>query len=179
MPTPISSATPYATAAQLLTRFDVRVVADLCSDDDAESPLPAQLKDATTTAGAKLYAALQDASGDVEAACFVGERYTAADLVALTGNGAATLMRLVTTLALDYLYQRRCDPGYQASIEVQKAQRFLGALADGERIFGLQEQAGAGLLSIETEAAATVAARDLVTLQANRFFGTRANRRTG
>lgn len=175
MSTPVSNSTPYVTAAQFLQRFDVRVVEDLVTDGK-HRPTITELLDSSNLFGAKLYAALQDASGDIEAACLVGGRYVPADLAALTGNQAALLKRLVSTLAMDYLAQRRCDPTHQVSVQVQQTKNFLDALAGGDRIFGLQEVIDASHAEIEVDLDTDVEARNMTTYIAERFFGRRGNR---
>lgn len=176
MPTPINGTSAYAFISDLLARYDERVVRQLCTDSEYE-PQKGDVLDASNPAGAKASAALADASGDIEAAALVGGRYTVADLAALVGNGLATLKRLTCVLAMDYLNQRRADPSYQVSLQVQQAKAFLDALSEGDRIFGLQEVVDAGTEETDVETAATVEARGLTTYTAQRFFGTRNNRR--
>lgn len=176
MSTPVSNADPYCTAAQFLIYADWRTIADLCSDLDGR-PLQADLVDASTTVGTILVEFLAKASGDLESACFTGGKYTPEDIAGMTGNQAATIRGIVANKALWYFFMRRPDIGIQVPQACQQADAFLNAIATGERVFGIQEAIDASHLEIEVETAQDVENRNLITRQADRLFGRRANRR--
>lgn len=167
--TPLSSATSYCTGAQFLMFYDPTAVAMLLSDDG--TPVADPENDPT------LAEFLQSASGKVEAACLVGGKYAPEDLAALTGNMAGFLAQLVADLAWGPLYRRR--PNFTpAEIPSEKeANQLLNALGAGTKIFGFVETVDAGVLELDEETTADVEERNMVTFQAQRYFGRRANRR--
>ena len=91
----------YAEPSDLVNRLELPTIQRLISDDGQDVPA----EDLATDD--KLLAALEDASGDVEAAMLVGKRYSVEDLEGLTGNSLATLKRITCTIALAYLLERR------------------------------------------------------------------------
>lgn len=171
MPTPVSNATSYCSAAEFLKRYDVRSVGDLVSDDGT------RITGSTAIlASGILESVLADASGAVESACLVGEKYNPTSLSALTGNSAALLKRIVADLAYGMLRMRRGHkedtpmPGYEMALE------WLNRLRLGERIFGLQENMDAGKPDNVPVTESVLERLRLSTFQASRYFGVRANR---
>lgn len=124
----------YASASDLLARFDNTVVAQLCADDDQEVPA----EDLATNTN--LLAALADASGDVESAMLIGERYTTAQLDALTGNSLGKLKRITSTIAMAYLLERR-PVVHLSNAEklLERAEQYLEQLRTGQRIFNVTD----------------------------------------
>lgn len=170
--TPLSSATTLCSVAEFLKRCDRRTVCDLVSD--AETPVDA----ASLATDANLAAALLDATGDVEAAAMKGGRYSPADLAALTGAALGRLLRLVSRLAMVYLYERRPDKGPLPEV-YKVVQEQLELLRQGEMIFGTQESFDASREDDTVETSQDVEARNGTTYQASRFFGRRSNRVSG
>lgn len=131
----------YATAADLVKRKDARLLGQLCSDDGTTVPAD-QLED-----DANLLAALDDASGEIEAALLQGQRYTVADLEGLSGNSAAYLARLCCDIAFGYLFDRRPnfvdDPRYEQAMENRR--KALDRLRLGEHIFNIDSAKEAGV----------------------------------
>ncbi len=166
MPTPLSSSTPYCSNTLFTTFHDWRNVADLLSDDDT------RLADEATVQGnAKLATLLLVASGEVEAACLVSGRYTPSDLNALNGSTQALLQKLTADLAFWRITQRRWPDANPSGVAgAQAALDLLERLRLGERIFGLQEVADAGLPG------ASDFEHDRVSVEAGRFFGNRFTR---
>ena len=154
---------------------DYRTLSDLCSDNDAR-PLKADFLDNTTDLGAKTEAILMAASGYVEMACLNGGRYTPARLAALTGCQAQALKKLVANLALWDFYTRRPDTTMPEPPQAVEANRILDAIAAGEKIFGDQEAIDASHAELTVEVPTDVENRNLITFQAERMFGRRANR---
>lgn len=171
--TPLSVASPgYLSVANFLLRCDQRPVADLVSDDG--SPV-----DTTSlSSNDKLIAALLDASGLVESAAMRGARYAPADLSALTGVAQGRLFRLITEIAVRYLYERRPDKGPAPEMS-KTAMEELELLRQGEMIFGTVETAGAQTQHHEVETSVRVESRDGTTYQGRRYFGRRTNRTDG
>lgn len=130
----------YADAADLVARYDAREIGKLVSDDNHEVSLIDLASDPLVTA------ALDDASGDIEAALLVAKRYSVAELTSLTGNSLAKLKRLTCDIAMAYLMGRRPgrDPETLKAFE-ERAQGHLKLLRHGENVFNLADQQEAGL----------------------------------
>jgi len=173
--TPNSSAASPMTGADFLKRKDWRTVADYCADDDVRSATAAALL-ADATKMANLQAALDDAAGMVEGAALAGNRYTPADLAALTGVGRAFLLRLIADLAMGLLVERRPDKKLPVPPSFERAQAELEDLRFGKLIFGLQEAADAGQMDLDAETEVQATDRNLTSTQCQRFFGRRGNR---
>jgi len=168
-----SNATAFCSVSDFLDRVDPRLVVQLVTRDDAASPITAT--DLLTNA--TVAKALADASGDLEAAAAVKERYTPAIIASLTGNAKAKRDRIVTDLAMGYLFELRPDiqpqPGLMARVE--RSQQWLEMLAQGERIFSIQENAQAGHMDlIEVDPDSQDRLQGL-THVARRLFGKRSN----
>lgn len=175
MSTPVSATTPYCSAEEFLVFTDFRTIVDLCSDDDGR-PLQSDFIDPTTRTGEIALAVLQVASGELESAVLLGGRYTVEDLQALTGNQQQFIKKLVADLALWEFYSRRPDITSQMPPKCEQAKAIVNAIAQGEMIFGIQENIDAGHIQLTVETPADVENRNLITFQAERFFGRRANR---
>lgn len=174
--TPNSSPTPYCSVEGLFGWHDWHQIADLVRDGDGPRPSRGRLLDPTSDEGDSLVRVLLAASGELESACFVGRRYSAEDLAALTGSGAERVRKIVADLAFWSLQQRRqpgsadpknCPGALQALEELDR-------LRDGDRIFSLLESAAAGLPSV-TDPGPTQQASPLIA-GASRLFGNHGNR---
>jgi phage gp36-like protein len=173
MPTPSSSSTAYASPADMKTRYDVRVLQELCSDSDTRISIGG------LDTNERLLAALADASGLVESACFAGKAYQPTDLAALTGVSLAYLKRLVCDLAMGCLFLARPDRKGEPPKSTELALERLEQMRRGEMVFGLREQQGAGLLDCHIEPASEVEARKGIVVEMGRFFSRRNNRLHG
>lgn len=162
----------YLTAAEFLARVDERVVGQWLSDTGTA------LTEAQMLASAKLAQALKGASGELESACLIGERYSADDLAALADsdtNSAALLKDVVAGLSLARVWQRRPRTNNDPyPTQAQWSQQLSEQLRNGVRIFGLAESAEAGRMDVSTITPEEVAARRLISTSARRFFGRRA-----
>lgn len=180
MSTPVSSLTPYATAADMLTRYDATTVGDLLVDGrNATKPDASILLNAGTPEGQKLQKLLMGCSGLVESAAMMGGKYTPADLASLTGNQAELLKRIVCDLAIFDLYKRRPNPDSPIPAAYREAANWLSALEDGTTIFGLQEVIDSTHLRSEVESPGIVDQRRMWTREAAPYFGRRGNRGGG
>ena len=145
--TPLTSTTPYATAADLAVYCDLDEVADMLRDKDAPRPVTAALTNASTPLGGKLNRLLLAATGEIEGQVLVGKRFSPADLAALTGSAKENLIRLTCNLCFWRLCQRRkpltADPKKVPG--AAQAEEMLVRLGKGELIFGTVESADAGL----------------------------------
>ena len=148
--TPLSTTTPYCSAAQLFTYHDPNQVADMLRDGTAARPSYLEMLDPTSTAGSRLVSLLKAGSGRIESYCLIGRRYTPEDLQALTGASQEMLVKLNADVTFWMLAQRRqpmaSDP--RSVPGALEAQELLKMLRDGETIFGFEEAADAGLPTV-------------------------------
>lgn len=134
----------YAEPSDLAARHDIRVLQALASDDD--TPLSRH----DTLAHEFILTALEDASGEVESALRRGGIYTVANLEALTGNSLAKLKRMVCTVAMALMFERR--PGMfteQAQAYLERSDKLLKELATGDKIFELDSHDDANFPTID------------------------------
>jgi len=132
----------YADAADLILRKDARTLGDLVSDTGV------RVAEGVLEDDERIAAALEDASGMVDAAVLQSKRYTAAELSALTGNSLAHLKRLVCDIAFWLLWERRPsygidDPGREQAWT--RSREALKALREGVEIFEVSGVPEAGL----------------------------------
>lgn len=167
MSTPISSSTSYCTPAIFLEYYDARQVGDLVGDAGT------RVSSASLLTDTNVQNALNWASGEIEAACLVADKYSVADLQALTGMSLARLQGLCADLAIWKLMQRRL-PQVQITEGYRAAQETLERLRLGERIFGLQEQADAGTPNTVIDTQSVIDTLNLSTTLSSRFWGNRA-----
>lgn len=148
----------YAVPADLLKRFDARTVGDLAGDEGKRIVPSALLTDPN------VLAVLDDASGEIESALLQGERYTAANLTALTGNSQQYLVRLCCEIAFGLLWRRRPWADDQQRQEaIKRADEHLERLRKGERVFDVVAILDAGLPDVT--GATTAELRDLNLLR--------------
>lgn len=157
----------YASAADLTARKDVRNLGDLASDDGV------RVASGSLTGNAKITAALEDASGLIEAALLQGKRYSVADLTALTGNSASYLKRLTCDIAFWMLWDRKPshkpdDHGRVSAYE--DYHKALEMLRKGQHIFDIDEVKEAGLPDIQTPTLQQYNNRNSIVSQARGSF---------
>lgn len=161
----------YAAAADLFARHDVRSVNDLANDDGARQ---SRLDLATNV---NVAAALDDASGEIDAAILAGKRYTSDDLTGLSGNALAWLKRITCDLAMSFLYDRR--PAHnvdQYERYHQLAESHLEKLRTGENVFNLAAQQNASLPTINGPTSVDYARLNLIPDRVPRYFPSRSSR---
>ncbi len=125
---------------------------------------------------ATVAAALGWGAGEIESACFAGARYSPADLNSLTGVSLQNLQGLNAGLALYKLFRFR-DPNKAMSDEEALHFQKLQQLRLGERIFGLQEVADAGVgMEVTNQSNSMIDQLGLTTMQARPYYGQRTNR---
>lgn len=157
----------YATPADMITRYDVRVLGDLVSDTGT------RVASGSLSANAVLLAVLEDASGEIDSACLQAKRYTSADLAALTGNSAAHLKRITCTIAFGLLWERRpwSDDDDSGREEAQKrARQQLDMLRKGITVFDVEEAKDAGLPAVESTAIQIINSNNLPVDQARGHY---------
>jgi phage gp36-like protein len=168
MATIVSSATSYADSDDLVDAHDVNKICHYASDAGV-TLTPGDLP--TNNIVSK---ALLRASGEVEMACYRGERYTPTDLAALTGASQAALKGLVCDLAFYHLAKRRIPEPEKVS-GYKEAREMLDALNKGELVFGIQEAAEAGQISTVDVSKRSDGISNRPTEVFSRFFGSRSD----
>lgn len=161
---------PYASATDLTTYFDARVIADLASDDDA--PIQDPNDDSTV---AKMLSA---AASQINAAVMVANIYTAADLAGLTGDDREALIELNCSLAMAKLIRRRPEKFGEESYKafVEEAEGRLEQLRNGQRLFNLAAQEAAGTPDVDGPTAHQMAHLNLITFRTRNFYPSFARR---
>ncbi len=142
--------TAFATTADMLRRYDTRLLGDLVGDAGVRVS-PSELTDDDN-----LITALNDAAGEIMSALLMGERYSEDDLNNLTGNSQSYLLRMNCCLALCNLYERRPwseDPRRQRAIDNADCMRKeLESLRTGKTVLDTDGAKGAGLPTGRTPA---------------------------
>ena len=138
----ISSTTAYATPADMLIRYDKRLIGRLVSDTG--TPVT---DDFALNNNIVLRTLLKEASGIVESYAFKGGRYTREMLQQLYNSntsGRELLVSLVCAITLYLLWRRRGDPNIQPPKDYVIAEQYLRQLERGANIFAFlgTEEAG-------------------------------------
>lgn len=117
---------PYSTPSDMLQRYDARLIGDLVSDNGV------QVAAGDLPTNAVLLSVLEDASASIDAAVYVGNRYTPTQMSALSTTAAAFVRRLACDLGLIYLKRRRgrFDPEKDGAL-LTEINSTLDALRDG------------------------------------------------
>lgn len=137
----------YATGADMVSRYDVRLLGSLVHDDSNIEPA------ATVPNHPNLIQVLSDASADIEAALFVGARYTPAQLAELSASAKTFLSRLCSDQALIYLKRRRgkfddqADKALQESVDAK-----LKCLRNGDNVLMAETDTQAQASTVELNA---------------------------
>ena len=168
MSTPISSSISYATPEDIRLAHDFRQCGDLLNDDGTRVTT-----EATFDANSKVQAALRKGVFIIEAACFRGNKYSVADLQALTGVARDGLVDLNVELAWWKLNLRRFNK-MEIPPETAFAFSLIDALNSGEKIFPLQEQASAGNPSNGFMTQSEWLTLNPAIVQSQRYWGCRA-----
>lgn len=158
----------YAAPADLLKRYDARTLGELVSDSGTRVSAANLLTDAN------LQAALDDASGEIDAHVLQGQRYTTAMLAALTGNSLAYLKRICCAVAMALLWERRpyndADEQVAAEQAALQARKALERLKQGHEVFDIEAVKDAGLPSTSVPSRVTLDNLNLATDQARGHF---------
>lgn len=156
----------YATATDLLKRYDARVLGDLINDAGVRQTPTQMLTDAN------ILAALSDATSTINSAVLLSDRYTVVELQLLTGDDAALLVRLCCDIAYCLLVQRR-GTDVKTLSQCQKCEETLNAIRDGLRVFNIQANKDAGLTTRGFPSTQTFANLNLERDYAGKFFPVR------
>lgn len=140
----------YATVADMVDRFDERNLGDIVADDGT------RVTNVTPTfllrINPKMIAALDSASGQVNAACLQGERYSVDDLAGLKGDSKAYLVHITCVVALGALWQRKLytEDNPARTEALQRMDQELTRLRDGEFVFDVTAAKEAGRGDVST-----------------------------
>ena len=155
----------YASAADMLKRKDARTIGDLVSDTGVRINSTLLLTDAN------LSAALDDASGEIDAALRVANRYSAANLAGLTGNSLAHLKRICCDIAFGLLWERRpWGDEDQRADAMDRAKKALDRLRKGEAIFDIAANVEAGLPEAHVPSISSISRLNLLVDRARNGF---------
>ncbi len=160
----------YATPGQMLARHDSRIIGQLLNDDGTV------VSEADAENHPLLIEALEDASGQIRSAAFVGKKYSAQNMEDLSRDNDPFLVRMTCGLALGFLYDRRQSTDALPEVVI-KYEQWLATLRLGERIFPIEENKAAGNV---TNGYITDKVRTNLALvgDKNRFFPSRESRST-
>lgn len=137
--------TAFATAADMMNRYDVTTLGDICGDAGVRIT-PAQLPTNT-----KLLTALNSATGKIKANALRAGRYTVADLEGLTGESKAYLADLTCRVAFWYLWQRKPYTDDQQRHQLKAdADDAIEEIRTGAECFEVQDAIDAGHPTIST-----------------------------
>ena len=136
----------YASPDDMISRFDVRTLGDLCGD--ASTRITATLLETNP----KMIAALDSAAGKINAACLQGERYSVDDLAGLKGDSKAFLVDINCVVAWGNLWRRKgyTEDNMVRANAIQDANDELRRLRTGEHVFDVLEQKQAGRADVST-----------------------------
>ncbi len=136
---------PYATPADMILFFDSRTIGDLVSDDTT------RVSEANQATNAKLIGALDAASGQINAACLQGERYTIADIGGLIGDSRAFLEQLTCELTMAVLWRRKpYSEDNQSQVDaIQRADETMKRLRSGEWVWDVADNKAAGRAEVK------------------------------
>lgn len=136
----------FADSSDMVVRYDTRTLGDLCSDDGNRVA-----KDDLATSDI-MTTALSSATGEIKAATLRAERYTVAQLEALTGESQEYLKTLTCAVAFWRLWSRK-PYNEKNSGQVQARTEFKEAMErirSGDHIFEVAATAAAGTPNIDT-----------------------------
>lgn len=143
----------YATASDMVNRYDSRELGQLCSD----TKVPAAEVD--LSANGKMTAALSEATGIIKAHLKKAGRYTDTELSALSGESLEFLKGITCTLAFWFLWRRKHylgDRDPQREMIQREADTVLQMLRDGTIVLDVEANIDAGKPQVEAVPRATI-----------------------
>lgn len=175
MPDPL---VPYATGDDLIKRYDIDLIGDLCQDTREELVWSDEIT--VLTEHPNVVSALEDGSGEIDVALQAGGMYTPTQLHELAfpdppedaNNTRKHLVRITCAIAMSILVERRLD---RVSMETadwlrKTAKGFLDQLRRGENVFGIQANIDAGTIDVATVEAVHIESLNLLPGRMSRYF---------
>ena len=140
--------TTYATGNDLIARYDADLIGDLANDDRVTIDRSSGSHDIAFHPN--VVEALDDASGEINAALMVGGRYSIEQLAELSDQSKKHLVRITCAIAMCGLFDRRPEAASEKYRErvYDRAKELLKSLKSGDNIFGLPEEIEAGLIDV-------------------------------
>jgi phage gp36-like protein len=137
----------FATPADFKLRYDNRLMGMLVRDDGTKATPNDLLTDTV------IQTCLDDAAGDIVAACIVGNKYSESDLngiITAGGASAAHLKRINCDAAIRYLADRRVYTKVNETLEkiMDRAMTYLKDLRDGQAMFDVQTNVQASVPTV-------------------------------
>lgn len=168
---------PYATGAEFLSRYDVRLIGDLVRDDGAQETAT------LVPTNPNLTACLDDASAAIDAALVVGSRYTPAQLAGeLSVSAAAFLRRLTCDMTLIFLKRRRgrFDPERDGAL-LKEVNETLQSLRDGNNLLMLEDEteAPASTIDLVTPELIPICRRNTIRARTRNYYPLPRDSRNG
>ena len=158
----------YASPADLIARKSVQTLGDLVSDDGT------RITPTGLLANVNLQDALNDASGEIEAALLQGNRYQVSDLNALSGNSQGYLKRITCEIAWAFLLSRKPDRRVEelkAALELQDV--YLERLRTGKNVFNVAAEIAAGQIAVVVPSVQSVQTKNLIRDMSRNYYPTR------
>ncbi|QDV26348.1 phage protein Gp36 family protein [Aureliella helgolandensis] len=181
MPDPL---VPYATGDDLIKRYDIDLIGDLCQDTREELDWHSDITELTEHVN--VVSALEDASGEIDVSMQAGGRYTPEQLMLLitpveavdTNNSKKHLIRITCAIAMSILVERRLE---RVSMETadwlrKAAKAFLDQLRRGENVFGIPAAVDAGTIHIDTVSSVHIENLNLLPGRMSNYFPGTAQR---
>lgn len=159
---------PYCTPAQLLERYDARVIGD-CVSDDATG---VRVDPTDLLTNPIVLSHLEQASGEIEVSLMQGGRYEVADLSGLTGGSLAFLVALCADLTFASLWRRRSwtADDDRGRVVAEAARAELERIRKGEHIFGIPKIVEAGLPATAGPSRVALRRLNMIVDRARPFF---------
>ena len=159
----------YASAADLVNRFDERDLADLASDSGSPA--------IDVSTDARVSKALQTASGRINSSLMVAGLYTAAQLAEVAGDDLEYLKDLTCSLAMVFLLRRR-GTKYREQYEglAEQTEEQLELLRSGKNLFNLDVKKTAGQPTVDGPTAVVYERLNLLPDRTKDFFPNRGSR---
>lgn len=157
----------YATGEDFLQRYDARLIGDLVRDDATQEPASSLPTNAT------LLALLADGASDIEAALFVGNRYTIAQLANLSTSAANFLRRLNCDITLLLVKRRRGKFDPQKDGELQKnVDATLASLRNGDNLLmqATDSEAQASTIELDAPQMIPILRRQTIRNRTNNYY---------
>ena len=155
----------YATSADLIARKDLRSIGDLLTDNGN------QVTAEFLATNVNLAAALLDASGDIDGALLIGNRFTTDQLEALTGNSLGHLKRLCCELTMCHLESRRIRGGIDQIEKCMKVKEaLLYPLQSGKDVFNIDVHLSAGVVNNDGPTTQFYDSNNLIRDRVRRYY---------
>lgn len=154
-----------ADGSDFIKRYDVRLIGDLATDSGST------LAEDDVATHPNVLTALEDALGEIVVALMVGQRYSEAELLGLTGYSLAHAKRIQCDIAMDLMVKRRPIVDEDRAKDIARQSReHLKRLSDGENVFGIPAVVDSGNLALALPSTVDIENLNLLTERMGRYF---------